>query len=118
MQYAVLDKVNPIITKHQTLLSQKHNNTSCNNGNCIDTRHQILSGIHHGLCNLSVDGSGDHEAARKHDASEETIAQEEQQAFYRHFQNIAIGRFQQCFIISHRVRWYNFDDFIFMALRA
>ncbi|XP_021941403.1 uncharacterized protein LOC110840581 isoform X2 [Zootermopsis nevadensis] len=90
MQYAVLDKVNPIITKHQTLLVQKHNNTRCSNGNCIDTRHQILSGIDHGLCNLSMNGSDDHEAARKHDASEETIVQEEWQAFYRHFQNIAI----------------------------
>jgi hypothetical protein len=99
MQYAVLDKVNPIITKHQTLLVEKHNNTRCNNENCIDARHKILSGIDHDLCNLSMDGSGDHEATRNHDASKETIAQEEQQAFYRHFQNIAIGRCQQIVLL-------------------
>jgi hypothetical protein len=101
MQYAVLDKVNPIITKHQTLLVQKHNNARCNNENCIDTRRQILSGIDLGLRNLSVDGYGDHKAARKHDASEETVAQEERQAFYRHFQNIAVGGFQQAALVFH-----------------
>lgn len=90
MQYAVLDKVNPIITKHQTLLFQRHSNKKCSNEIYSDTRHQILSGIDHGLCSLTVDSSADHEAMQKQDVNEATVAQEEWQAFHRHFQNIAI----------------------------
>jgi hypothetical protein len=95
MQYAVLDKVNPIITKHQALLVQRQSNTRCSNENCNDTRHQLLSGIDQGLYNLSMDNSGEHEAERRHDTNAETVAEEEQQAFRRHFQNIAVGRFHQ-----------------------
>lgn len=95
MQYAVLDKVNPIITKHQTLLFQRQSNKKGSNEMSSDTRHQILSSIDHGLCNLTVDSSADCEAMRKHDVSEAAVAQEERQAFHRHFQNIAIGRFHQ-----------------------
>jgi hypothetical protein len=95
MQYAVLDKVNPIITKHQTLLFQRHSNKQCSNEIYSDTRHQRLSGIEHGLCNLTVDSSADHEAMLKHDVNEATVTQEEWQAFHRHFQNIAVGRFHR-----------------------
>lgn len=99
MQYAVLDKVNPIITKHQTLLFQRHSNTKCNNEVYNNARHQILSGIDHGLCNLTVDSSADCEALQKDDIAEVTVAQEEQQAFQRHFQNIAIGKFHQAALL-------------------
>jgi hypothetical protein len=54
-----------------------------------------LSGIDHGLCNLTVDSPADCEAMGKHDVNEATVNQEEWQAFHRHFQNIAIGRFHQ-----------------------
>ena len=54
----------------------------------------MLPGIDHGICSLSVDDSNNHETVRKQDASEETLAQAEWQAFYRHFQNITVGRFK------------------------
>jgi hypothetical protein len=104
MQYAVLDKVNPIITKHQALLFQRHSNTTCN-----DARHQVLSGIDQGLCNLTVDSAADREAMQK-PVSEVALAQEEQQAFHRHFQNIAIGRFCLasllclCMLVTYQIR--------------
>jgi hypothetical protein len=99
MQYAVIDKVNPIIAKHQALLDQRHSTASCISKNCADTRHYMLFGIDSGICNLSVDGSNSHETMRKQDANEETIAQAEWQAFYRHFQNITIGRFQEAALL-------------------
>jgi hypothetical protein len=99
MQYAVIDKVNPIITKHQTLLVQRQNTASCISKNYIDTRHHMLPGIDHGMCNLSVDDSNNHKIMRNQDANEDTIAQAERQAFYRHFQNITIGRFKQAALL-------------------
>ncbi|KAJ9582194.1 hypothetical protein L9F63_003460, partial [Diploptera punctata] len=91
MQYAVLDKVNPIITKHQSLLVKK-SNIRYGNENCIDARHKILSSIDQGVCNLSMDDAEDFGIERKvsHGASEEDIAQEEKKAFQRHFHNIAV----------------------------
>ena len=94
MQYAVIDKVNPIITKHQALLVQRHSTASCITKKCSDTRHPILPGIDHGICSLSMDDSSNPETMIKQDANEESIAQAEWQAFYRHFQNITIGRFK------------------------
>ena len=94
MQYAVIDKVNPIITKHQALLIQRHSTASCITKKCSDTKHPMLPGIDHGICSLSVDDSNNHETVRKQDASEETLAQAEWQAFYRHFQNITVGKFK------------------------
>jgi hypothetical protein len=99
MQYAVIDKVNPMITKHQALLVQRYGTASCISKNSSDTRHHILPGIDHDMCNLSMDDSNNHETMRNQDVNEETIAQVEWQAFYRHFQNIAIGRFKQAALL-------------------
>ncbi|PSN38903.1 hypothetical protein C0J52_20077 [Blattella germanica] len=89
MQYAVLDKVNPIITKHQSLLNQRPNIRY--NENFVDSRHKVLSSIDHRLGNLSMDEAEDVGAERKDvEVCEDTILQEEQKAFRRHFQNIAI----------------------------
>ena len=93
MQYAVIDKVNPIITKHQALLLQRHGTASYVTKKCSDIMHPMLPGMDHGICSLSMDDSNNHETMTKQDANEETLAQAEWQAFYRHFQNIAIGRF-------------------------
>jgi hypothetical protein len=41
-----------------------------------------------------MDDSSNPETMIKQDANEESIAQAEWQAFYRHFQNITIGRFK------------------------
>jgi hypothetical protein len=46
-----------------------------------------------------MDDSNNHETMRKQDANKETLAQAEWQAFYRHFQNITIGRFKQAALI-------------------
>ena len=101
MQYAVIDKVNPIITKHQALLVQRHSAASCITKNCSDARYPMLPGIDRGtsICSLSMDDSNNHETVRKQDANEKTLAQAEWQAFYRHFQNITIGRFKQAALI-------------------
>lgn len=93
MQYAVIDKVNPIITKHQALLVQRHSTSSYVTKKCSDTRHPMLPGMDHGICSLSMDDSNNRETMTKQDANGETLAQAEWQAFYRHFQNITIGRF-------------------------
>jgi hypothetical protein len=99
MQYAVIDKINPIITTHQALLAQRHSSVSCITKSSSDTRHRMLSGIDHGICSLSMDDSNNHGTMRKDDANEETLAQAECQAFYRHFQNISIGRFKLAALI-------------------
>ena len=99
MQYAVIDKVTPIITKHQALLVRRNSTPSCITKKCSDTRHPMLPGIDHGICSLSVDDSSNRETMTKQDANEETLDQVEWQAFYRHFQNIAIGRFKQAALI-------------------
>jgi hypothetical protein len=90
MQYAVIDRVNPIITKHQALLVQRHSTASCITKKCSDIRYPMLPGIDHGISSLSMDDYSNRETVTKQDANEETLAQVEWQAFYRHFQNITI----------------------------
>jgi len=99
MQYAVIDRVNPIITKHQALLVQRHSTASCITKKCSDIRYPMLPGIDHGISSLSMDDYSNRETVTKQDANEETLAQVEWQAFYRHFQNITIGRFKLAALI-------------------
>ena len=105
MQYAVLDKVNPIITKHQSLLV-KRPNIRFGNENCIDARHKILSSIDRDLCNLSMDHAEDFgpESKESPGARETSIAEEEQEAFRRHFHNISAGKVVNKLITCHVCR--------------
>ncbi|XP_067010414.2 VPS9 domain-containing protein 1 isoform X2 [Anabrus simplex] len=89
MQHAVLDKVNPIIAKHQ------HNLPATFNGNIIEPRQQALSvsSVNAELYDLALEAGNrgmEHGDSNSYEhLHENMIAKEEEEAFQRHFQNIS-----------------------------